>query len=134
MNPQIDYRDIFQCIVQRIAGCATGTHVDQKINAHPSLLCIVFLDLVVDPAEAERRSLFQTLKQLRLVAYSDLTGPDQWIGIREIIMHFTLNGVVDALAERECPTDGAGGGPESLPEVESFDDENRPGDDGEDET
>jgi len=85
-------------------------------------------------AEAERRSLFQTLKQLRLVAYSDLTGPDQWIGIREIIMHFTLNGVVDALAERECPADGAGGGPESMPEVESFDDENRPEDDGEDET
>lgn len=86
-------------------------------------------------AEAERRSLFQTLKQLRLVAYSDLTGPDQWIGIREIIMHFTLNGVVDALAECECPAAGAGGGPASMPEVESFDDdENRPEDDGEDET
>lgn len=58
-------------------------------------------------AESERRSLFNALKQLRLVAYSDLDGAEQWIGIREIIMHFTLNGIVEALAERE--TGRAGG-------------------------
>jgi hypothetical protein len=52
-------------------------------------------------AESERRSLFNTLKQLRLVKYSDLAGAEQWIGIREIIMHFTLNGVVAALEARE---------------------------------
>jgi hypothetical protein len=52
-------------------------------------------------AESERRSLFNTLKQLRLVKYSDLAGTEQWIGIREIIMHFTLNGIVAALEARE---------------------------------
>ena len=52
-------------------------------------------------AESERRSLFNTLKQLRLVKYSDLAGAEQWIGIREIIMHFTLNGAVAALEARE---------------------------------
>jgi hypothetical protein len=35
------------------------------------------------------------------VKYSDLAGAEQWIGIREIIMHFTLNGVVTALEARE---------------------------------
>ena len=58
-------------------------------------------------AEAERRSLFNSLKQLRLVEYSDLTGAEQWIGIREIIMHFTLNGIVAALSERENTQPGA---------------------------
>lgn len=52
-------------------------------------------------AENERRSLFNTLKQLRLVEYTDLVGAEQWIGIREIIMHFTLNGIVEALSECE---------------------------------
>lgn len=52
-------------------------------------------------AESERRSLFNTLKQLRLVEYTDLIGTEPWIGIREIIMHFTLNGVAEALSERE---------------------------------
>ncbi len=52
-------------------------------------------------AESERRSLFNTLKQLRIVKYADLTGVEQWIGIREIIMHFTLNGIVAALETRE---------------------------------
>jgi hypothetical protein len=52
-------------------------------------------------AEAERRSLFNALKQLRIVTYSDLAGAEQWIGIREIIMHFTLNGIVEALSDRE---------------------------------
>lgn len=51
-------------------------------------------------AESERRSLFNTLKQLRLVTYSDLADAEQWIGIREIIMHFTLNGIVTALEAR----------------------------------
>ena len=70
-------------------------------------------------AEVERRSLFQTLKQLRLVTYSDLTAPDQWIGIREIIMHFTLNGVAEALTENELSSPGAGKGPKHSPPVES---------------
>jgi hypothetical protein len=52
-------------------------------------------------AETERRSLFNTLKQLRLVEYTDLTGVEPWIGIREIIMHFTMSGVVEVLSERE---------------------------------
>jgi Domain of unknown function (DUF4194) len=52
-------------------------------------------------AEAERRSLFNTLKQLRLVEYTDLTGAEQWIGIREIIMHFTLSGIVEAVSDLE---------------------------------
>jgi hypothetical protein len=58
-------------------------------------------------AEAERRSLFNALKQLRIVAYSDLAGAEQWIGIREIIMHFTLNGIVEALTERETGAEAA---------------------------
>ncbi len=53
-------------------------------------------------SESERRSLFYTLKQLRIVTYSDLESADQWIGVREIIMHFTLNGVSAALTEREA--------------------------------
>lgn len=56
-------------------------------------------------SEAERRSLFNALKQLRIVAYTDLADAEQWIGIREIIMHFTLKGIVEALTERET---GAG--------------------------
>jgi hypothetical protein len=64
-------------------------------------------------AEAERRSLFHTLKQLRLVTYSDLAGAEQWIGIREIIMHFTLDGIVAALADRER---GAAGGDDAAPD------------------
>jgi hypothetical protein len=57
-------------------------------------------------AEAERRSLFNALKQLRIITYSDLAGAEQWIGIREIIMHFTLNGIVEALADREIRVAG----------------------------
>ena len=57
-------------------------------------------------AEAERRTLFNALKQLRLVTYADLSGGEQWIGIREIIMHFTLNGIVAALTDRENALDG----------------------------
>ena len=57
-------------------------------------------------AEAERRSLFNALKQLRIVTYSDLAGAEQWIGIREIIMHFTLNGIVEALSDREIRPTG----------------------------
>lgn len=52
-------------------------------------------------AEADRRSLFNTLKQLRLVDYTDLSGIDKWIGIREIIMHFTMSGIGEALSEME---------------------------------
>ena len=51
--------------------------------------------------ENERRSLFNTLKQLRLVEYKDITGSEQWIGIREVIMHFTLDGVAHALSACE---------------------------------
>jgi hypothetical protein len=51
--------------------------------------------------ESERRSLFNTLKQLRLVDYTDLSGTDQWIGIREIIMHFTMSGIAEAVSEIE---------------------------------
>lgn len=58
-------------------------------------------------AESERRSLFNTLKQLRLVEYADLIGVEQWIGIREIIMHFTLNGITEALSEHEQMEAGA---------------------------
>ncbi|MCP4746822.1 MAG: DUF4194 domain-containing protein [Desulfobacteraceae bacterium] len=47
--------------------------------------------------ELERRSLFTTLKQLRIIEYTDLENPEQWVGIREIILHFTLDGVVQAL-------------------------------------
>jgi hypothetical protein len=67
-------------------------------------------------AEAERRSLFNALKQLRIVAYSDLAGAEQWIGIREIIMHFTLNGIVEALTERETGAEAA----ESVDAVEAM--------------
>jgi hypothetical protein len=52
-------------------------------------------------AESERRSLFNTLKQLRLVDYTDLSGTDKWIGIREIIMHFTMSGIAEAVTEME---------------------------------
>lgn len=69
-------------------------------------------------AESERRSLFNTLKQLRLVAYSDLEGAEQWIGIREIIMHFTFNGIVEALAEREIGPTGTEDA-ESIEPIES---------------
>lgn len=48
-------------------------------------------------AENERRSLFNTLKQLRIVEYKDLTNPDQWVGIREIVLYFTLDGVIEAI-------------------------------------
>lgn len=50
-------------------------------------------------SETERRSLFGTLKQLRIIEYSDLTNPEQWIGIREVILHFTLDGVIQVLNE-----------------------------------
>lgn len=51
--------------------------------------------------ESERRSVFNTLKQLRLVDYTDLSGTDKWIGIREIIMHFTMSGIAEAVSEIE---------------------------------
>lgn len=51
--------------------------------------------------ESERRSVFNTLKQLRLVDYTDLSGTDKWIGIREIIMHFTMSGIAEAVSEME---------------------------------
>lgn len=65
-------------------------------------------------AETERRSLFNTLKQLRLVTYTDLIGAEQWIGIREIIMHFTLNGIQDALAAREDDAADADARPQDM--------------------
>jgi hypothetical protein len=52
--------------------------------------------------ESERRSLFNTLKQLRVVDYTDLSGIDKWIGIREIIMHFTMSGITEAVSEMEA--------------------------------
>jgi hypothetical protein len=66
-------------------------------------------------AESERRSLFNGLKQLRMVSYSDLDGAEQWIGIREIILHFTLNGIVEALEERQARPGGMEGADEIEP-------------------
>jgi hypothetical protein len=52
-------------------------------------------------AEAERRSMFATLKQLRIAEFNDVTDPEQWIGIREVILHFTLDGVIQALNDAD---------------------------------
>jgi hypothetical protein len=52
-------------------------------------------------SESERRSLFSTLKQLRIVEFKDVTDPEQWIGIREVILHFTLEGVIQALNDAD---------------------------------
>ena len=60
-------------------------------------------------AESERRSLFYTLRRLRIITYNDLATPDQWIGIREVILHFTLEGMIHAVDTTE--TEG-----EDIPE------------------
>ena len=47
--------------------------------------------------EVDRRTLFYTLRRLRVITYTDLTTPEQWIGIREVILHFTLEGMIHAV-------------------------------------
>jgi len=48
-------------------------------------------------SENERIRLFSTLKKLRIIEYDDVSSYDKWVGIREVILHFTLDGVVRAL-------------------------------------
>ncbi len=48
-------------------------------------------------SETERRALFATLRQLRIIESKDVEETQQWIGIREIILNFTLDGVAEAL-------------------------------------
>ncbi|MBU0992120.1 MAG: DUF4194 domain-containing protein [Proteobacteria bacterium] len=58
-------------------------------------------------SETERKTLFSTLRQFRIIEYNDLSTPDQWIGIREVILHFTLEGVLNALDEMDSKEDDA---------------------------
>ena len=48
-------------------------------------------------SESDRRTLFSTLRQLRIIEYKELNETEQWIGIREIILNFTLDGVAEAI-------------------------------------
>ncbi len=48
-------------------------------------------------SETDRRALFATLRRLRIIEAKDLENPQQWVGIREIILNFTLDGVAEAL-------------------------------------
>lgn len=47
--------------------------------------------------ESDRKAIFSTLRQLRVIEYGDVSDADQWIGIREVVLNFTLQGVIDAL-------------------------------------
>jgi len=48
-------------------------------------------------SENERQRLFGTLKKLRVLQYEDLSNYEKWVGIREVILHFTMEGVISAL-------------------------------------
>lgn len=48
-------------------------------------------------SEAERLRLFGSLKKLRIIEYDDLSNYEKWLGIREVILHFTMQGVIQAL-------------------------------------
>jgi len=48
-------------------------------------------------SETERLRLFGTLKKLRIIEYDDLSNYEKWLGIREVILHFTMQGVIQAL-------------------------------------
>lgn len=48
-------------------------------------------------SDTERQRLFGTLKKLRILEYEDLSSYEKWLGIREVILHFTLEGVINAL-------------------------------------
>ena len=50
-------------------------------------------------SENERQRLFGTLKKLRVLQYEDLSNYEKWVGIREVILHFTMEGVIRALDE-----------------------------------
>jgi len=50
-------------------------------------------------SDSERQRLFSTLKKLRVLQYEDLSNYEKWIGIREVILHFTMEGVIKALDE-----------------------------------
>lgn len=54
----------------------------------------------------DRIRLFGTLKKLRIIEYDDVSSYEKWVGIREVILHFTLDGVVKALDE-VAPQDSA---------------------------
>ena len=53
--------------------------------------------------ESERRELFAAMKRLKILKFNDLDSEDAWVGIREIILNFTLDGVVKALDGLETP-------------------------------
>jgi hypothetical protein len=59
--------------------------------------------------KAERKSLFNTLKQMRIIEYNDLDNAEQWIGIREIILNFTLEGMVQVVSEVEAGQENRSG-------------------------
>jgi hypothetical protein len=52
-------------------------------------------------SESDRKALFSTLRQLRIIEYKEINESGQWIGIREIILNFTLDGVAAAISDAE---------------------------------